>query len=397
MSVGVKPEHLRLAAELVAKTRRLGGLAPVDLERFRADQEISIQDPFGAHIPQCPLGISWLKHCVFAELGIKEEPGRGDGDEDWRLGVNKAYNDKAERIVGRRFLPEQKSDPAKAHPPYKLLEDVFEGRHVLKGGVLWLEPAARDEDELRALLDRVEGRLAGLREFVLPADWAAGKERLNRQGLRTRVYRYQRGPVTFAMSIYGVENLVFLIHDNPALAERFSALVLRAMLALGRLLDEEAGFAPEAAPRGFMFSDDNCALLTPEMYELFAAPVVKGVFDRYCPDPGDRRAQHSDSDMAHLLPILGRLGFNDVNFGPTVLVDRIRGHLPRAVIRGVLAPFTFCRNEEENIVAEFLRDFGMARESRGLIFDTAGGVNNGSRLTGLRLIMSAIQRHGRYS
>ena len=33
---------------------------------------------------------------------------------------------------------------------------------------------------------------------------------------------------------------------------------------------------------------------------------------------------------------------------------------------------------------------------RGLQFGTAGSINNGSRLTGMRLIMSAIQRYGRY-
>jgi len=38
----------------------------------------------------------------------------------------------------------------------------------------------------------------------------------------------------------------------------------------------------------------------------------------------------------------------------------------------------------------------MARESRGLVFTTAGSVNNGSRLTGMRLIMAAVQRFGRY-
>ena len=43
-----------------------------------------------------------------------------------------------------------------------------------------------------------------------------------------------------------------------------------------------------------------------------------------------------------------------------------------------------------------LRDFEMAREKRGLVFTTAGSVNNGSRLTGLRLIMAAIQRYGRF-
>ncbi|HHT26833.1 MAG TPA: hypothetical protein GXZ82_06260 [Firmicutes bacterium] len=100
--------------------------------------------------------------------------------------------------------------------------------------------------------------------------------------------------------------------------------------------------------------------------------------------------------MGHLLPLLGELGLTVVNFGPTLTVSEIREHLPNAVIHGQLAPFTFSRNEEEKIVAEFIRDYKMAREKRGLVFATAGSINNGSRLTGMRLIMSAIQHFGRY-
>jgi uroporphyrinogen decarboxylase len=100
--------------------------------------------------------------------------------------------------------------------------------------------------------------------------------------------------------------------------------------------------------------------------------------------------------MGHLLPLLARVDLTGTNFGPTLTVAEIRRHLPRAVIDGQLAPFTFCRNEEANMVAEFLRDFDQAREFRGLCFATAGSINNGSRLTGMRLLMAAIQRYGRY-
>ena len=46
---------------------------------------------------------------------------------------------------------------------------------------------------------------------------------------------------------------------------------------------------------------------------------------------------------------------------------------------------------------EFLRDFEMAREHRGLWFATAGSINNGTRLTSMRLAMAAVQRYGRYN
>jgi uroporphyrinogen decarboxylase len=257
-----------------------------------------------------------------------------------------------------------------------------------------MEQSAHDVDELKALLDRVEE--LDIRRFILPDNWQEEKARLLALGVRPPLYRYQRGPVTFAMSVFGVENLIFLLLDQPDLAARFRDAILRSMLEIARVLDVEAGFTPDNSPRGFGFADDNCALLTPEMYEFFGYPILEAVFAQYSPEPQHRRYQHSDSAMGHLLPLLGRLGMNRTNFGPTLTVSEIREHLPHAVIRGQLAPFTFCRNEEENIVAEFIRDFKMAREKRGLLFMTAGSINNGSRLTSMRLIMSAIQHFGRF-
>ena len=65
-------------------------------------------------------------------------------------------------------------------------------------------------------------------------------------------------------------SFVMLLLTNPELGVRFSQVILRAMQALARLLDEEAGYTPETAPRDFGFADDNCVLLNPELYEMFA-------------------------------------------------------------------------------------------------------------------------------
>ena len=386
-----------IPARLATETRANGGLAPVDVERFWADQEVAARNPFGKDIPQCPLGVLMAGECVYAELGIEEDVWRYEHDEEWRLALNKAYNDKAEQIVGRRLLGESRGDPTRRYPSTKGLHDVFEATNVWHAGSWWLQQCVHDPDELKALLDRVEARLdAGLRRFLLPPNWDEEKARLTASGVKPPLYRDQRGPVTFAMSIHGVENTIFLILDKPDLAVRFSRAILEAMLEIGRVLDEEAGYTPETAPHGFGFRDDNCALLTPQMYEFFGYPILKGIFDRYSPNPGDMRYQHSDSAMSHIVPILGRLNLTGTNFGPTVTVSEIREHLPNAVIYGQLAPYTLMRNESEKLVAEFLRDFGQAREKRGLVFATAGSIDNGSRLTSMRLIMSAIQHFGRY-
>jgi len=95
-----------IAADLVKSMRANGGLAPADLERFWADDEAAHADPFGAAIPQVPLGIRMGMECVFAELGIPEDWYRLEHDEAWRLELARAYNDRAEPIVGRRLLNE---------------------------------------------------------------------------------------------------------------------------------------------------------------------------------------------------------------------------------------------------------------------------------------------------
>jgi uroporphyrinogen decarboxylase len=396
-SLYLQENHLKLAEELVAEAHSNDGLAPLDLDRFYADQDVARADPFGREIPQCPLGIWMSGECVYDELGIEEDFWRYGHDEPWRMSLNKAYNDISEKVLGRRLLSEQKGDPNTSYPATKSLHDIFEAKNIWMSGSWWLTHSAEDSDSLVRLLDRVESRLHNLREYVLPDNWEAEKDRLMKLGIKPPLYRGQRGPVTFAMSVYGVEKLIFLILDKPDLAARFRDLILRTMLELARIKDEEAGYTPETAPRGFSFLDDNCAILSPDTYDFFGYPILKAVFDAYSPGPDDRRYQHSDSAMSHLLPILSRLNFSMVNFGPTVRVDEIRRLMPQTVIQGQLAPFTFSRNEEVNLVAEFLRDFEMVKESRGLLFATAGSINNGSRLTGLRLIMSAIQRHGRYA
>ena len=133
-------------------------------------------------------------------------------------------------------------------------------------------------------------------------------------------------------------------------------------------------------------------LLTPEQYDYFAAPIVQGMFEHCAPDPADWRFQHSDSAMEHLVPILARFHLHEANFG----CELIREHMPRTVIQGQLTPFTYSRDDRVGMVAEFLRDKQAVGATRGLRYATAGSVNNGSRLHGLRLIMAAVQRWGWY-
>lgn len=394
-------KHKQLVDSLINDTARNGGLAPFDLDKFWEDNVKAAADPFGSNINQCSFGAILNWECVFDELGIAQDYWRFlYEDKQWAMDLSRRYNDLSEKIVGRRLLNEQPQKPELKWPEIKALHDIFEAENVWEGGASgswWLKQSANTPQELSALLNRVEKRLDNLKEFLFPDNWEIEKKRLLELGSEVPLYRGQRGPCTFATSIYGTENMLFLYYDDPGLMRHFSEVLGRAILERAKIIDEEAGAESVAThSNGWSWADDNCCLFTSEMYELFAMPIHRQVFSTYSSMPGNSRYQHSDSAMGHLLPLLQELDLTATNFGPTLTVSEIRQHCPNARIDGQLAPFTYSRNEEQNMIAEFLRDFDQAREKRGLNFSTAGSINNGSRLTGMRLLMAAIQRYGQY-
>jgi uroporphyrinogen decarboxylase len=368
----------------------------VDLQQFWKDDEAAHRENcFSKEAPQAALGIRMSGECVFAELGEEGQPW-GVTAPERRLELNKRYNEKAVRIVGKPLLPEEPVRPKDSFfPPVKRIGEVFGGRYFMHNDTEWLEGSVKTPEELEKLLDSVDRM--DLRSFLLPPGWEKEKLRIREKyGLKPEPVHWVRGPVTLATSIYGAENLIYLIYDEPDLARRFSDTICRVIIAIADLMDEEAGYQPGTAPHGFRFADDNCALLTPEMYEMFGFPVLKKVFAKFSPEEGDTRYQHSDSAMGHLLPILGRLNLNGCNFGPTVSAREIRRYLPRTRIDGCIAPFTFMSNDENAVIAEVKRDCEGVGETRGLNVSTAGSINNGSLLTSMRAVMYAIQRYGRY-
>jgi uroporphyrinogen decarboxylase len=367
----------------------------VDLDRFWKDDEIAHKENcFYEDAPQAAMGISMSDECVFAELGVEGSPWL-ETPREKRLELNKRYNDRAEKIVGKRLLREELPFPDETFPKIKKIGEVFGGAYVKNEHTEWLEESCSAPNELEKVLDRIDNM--DIRSFILPENWHSEKKRIyEKYGKKPKLLRHIRGPVTLATSIYGTENLIYLIIDNPDLAERFSKTIGNVIFEMSSIMDEEAGYSAGCAPSGFSFADDNCCLLTPEMYEFFGYPILKKIFGHWSGNPEDSRFQHSDSAMGHLLPILGRLNLTGCNFGPTVLVDEIRKHMPKTRIDGCLSPMTFMQNDDSAIIAQVKRDCEMSKGFKGLNVSTAGSINNGSLLNSMRTVMHAIQTYGRY-
>lgn len=377
----------------------------LDVEQFWKDEETAHEENcFSKSASQVALGIRMSGECVFAELGEKGEPW-GYISPERRYELNCRFNEKAVKIVGRPMLPEIKPEKKKrevAIPEFRQIGEVFGGQYVFEGGTLWLNRTLKGERELARKLDEVEQMIDNpeqFQAFVLPKDWDERcRAAYEMYGIRPKQYMHVRGPVTLATSVYGTEDLLYLYYDAPELFTRFADVIGDVILAYIELFIKESRNDENCFRHGFSFADDNSYLMTPEMYRNFGYRVLKKVFGRTSPDPGDERYQHSDSAMGHLIPLLSDFNLTGCNFGPTVTVREIRKYMPHTRIDGQLAPFTFMRNNEADIVAEVKRDCEAAKENdaRGLNFGTAGSINNGSLLTSLRTVMAAIQNYGRY-
>ena len=114
-------------------------------------------------------------------------------------------------------------------PPIRQIGEVFGGEYIFNGESTWLKGSCATPKELESLLDTVENR--NLREFILPSNWEYEKKTIyEKYGKRPTLWRGVRGPVTLAMSIYGVENLIYLMYDEPELATRFSEVITNVIL-----------------------------------------------------------------------------------------------------------------------------------------------------------------------
>ena len=372
----------------------------LNIEQFWKDDALAHEDNcFAKNAPQVALGIRMSDECFRDELGVDVDPWLPNPPELMR-DCAKRYNDKAEKIVGKRLVNEVYPSRYEVFPKIKRIGDVFGGRYFYKGGSEYLEGSVETVSDLEKLLNNVEKM--DIPDFIFPSGWDKNiKDIHEKTGLKPepRVFgRHIRGPCTLAASIIGVSNFVYFWYDEEELMLRFSRAIGDVIIKINKAIDSACGYTEQNKPAGFSFADDNCCLTTPEFYEAFGFPVLKRVFDYWSPKDNDMRYQHSDSDMGHLLPILGKLNFTGVNFGPKVLVNEIRKYLPKARIDGCVAPYVFMRNQSEEIVSQTKRDCQMAIESgmKGLNLSTAGSINPGSSLESLRLVMQTIQNFGRY-
>jgi uroporphyrinogen decarboxylase len=360
----------------------------LDLDAFWKENAASRGKPFRTDKPRAPLTLALDDHWLMAEMQLPSTV-RYYKDPEYGAEMRRQCNDRCDAAIGRRPFGEA---PATAAP--LRIEQVFGCRiEIIEGGTPWLEPGVSSIEELCALLDRLEAMDdQQLRELIFSTGATIARRPLRPEGSRAVAQPGSRGPATIATSVIGTTTCLYWLVDYPGEMDRFFHVLAETLIRYHRILERQTN----TEYRGYGWLDDNCALLSPPMYERFCFPVLKRIFDEFAPRPGDMRYQHSDSAMAHLLPILTRLNFTGVNFGPTVMAAEIRRHMPRTVVHGQVAPNTVRDGTLDDIVAEVKRDFAVVGHDGGLEINTAGSISAGTSLDSIRALMWAVQEHARY-
>ncbi|MFQ3586357.1 MAG: uroporphyrinogen decarboxylase family protein [Fimbriimonadaceae bacterium] len=352
-----------------------------DVDAFWSEEPRCRGRAFSTDKPRCPISLSLDDHWLLDELRpASVQP--YFRDPDVRAELHRRANERCASEIGIRPFSEAVEPPG----PLRLERVLGCPEEIHEGGTPWLGPAVSDPGALSRLLDAVESwtdsdllerALVGNR-VVAPAAGPAAA--------------WTRGPATMATSVVGTTELMYLVVDEPDLAERLFAVLGQTIVRYHRVLAEAAG----SEVRGCGILDDNCALFSRPMYDRFCLPAVRTVLDSLAAEPGDMRFQHSDSDMGHLMPSLATLGLTGCNFGPRIPAADIRACLPRTEIYGQVAPMTLRSGERDAIFGEVRRDFAAVGAGGGWTVATAGSIPAGTSLESVRTFLEAVGSETRY-
>ena len=117
---------------------------------------------------------------------------------------------------------------------------------------MWLQSCCDNKEDLKKVIDTAKHRVKNIRDFVLSSNWEDEKRRIyETYGILPNLFRAVGGPVTLAMSLYGVENLIYLIMDEPGLAAESRDIISEAIFEMAQLMDEESGYGEKDKTRWF--------------------------------------------------------------------------------------------------------------------------------------------------
>lgn len=136
-------------------------------------------------------------------------------------------------------------------------------------------------------------------------------------------------------------------------------------------------------------------MLSPQLYREFIMDAEKQLYEKFSPNPRNRRFYHADYHMLHHLDTFQEMGVNEVNIDPYITASQILAKLPEAVVYGQIPPTkVLLYGTLEEVVACARRDIEQAGDGKHLVLSTAGSINPGTSFINLKAICYAVEKYG---
>jgi uroporphyrinogen-III decarboxylase len=199
-----------------------------------------------------------------------------------------------------------------------------------------------------------------------------------------------RGPLCTASFVRGVNDFMTDLVENPEGAHRLLRFCTEATL---RWLEAQAE-AIGPSVEGLFILDDIPGLLSRRMYQEFAHPYMKQIFDAF---PGDWvKVYHNDAKIKPFLADLPGLGFDVLNFTHNLDIGDVRDATGgRLCLMGNVAPLDIGVRGTPEQVKEAALAALRRMNGEGMILSMGGGVSPGMPRENIQAMVDAAREFQR--
>jgi uroporphyrinogen-III decarboxylase len=229
--------------------------------------------------------------------------------------------------------------------------------------------------------DAPDPQYHGLMPLVVER-YADAERRLLPEGMNIKMV-CARGPLAVGGWILGMSDFLLGLMAEPEKSHRFLDMVTTTIIAFLRAQMEVL-----RAPEGIMVLDDIVGMVSPAVYDEFAAPYLARIFQEF---KGLIRIYHNDTPCKHLLDRLPALDFEVFNFSHRMDIAEVQAALPNVALMGNVPPLDVLTRGTPAEIQAWGRDCITRTGGRHLILSAGGGASPGTPAEALDALVAAVR------
>ncbi len=232
-----------------------------------------------------------------------------------------------------------------------------------------------------ANLEPADPHRHGLMPLVLER-YADAEKRLLPEGLGIKLVA-ARGPFAVAAWLLGMSDFLVTLKSDPEAATRLLDVLTTTIVAwLHAQLDVLR------APEGVLLLDDIVGLLSPRLFDQFARPFLKRIFDEF---QGLIRIYHNDTPCPHLSERIASVGCDVFNFSHVMDIAEVQAKMPGVVLMGNVPPLDVMARGTPDQVELWVRECLRKTGGRELVVSAGGGVSPGTPTENIDALVRAAR------